>query len=59
MKRYLGNTNHMEVHDTLAQRPACQIAEIRPEHKRWFDTLQQAKAAGFDPCDHCLPGSTR
>ena len=59
MKRYLGNTNHMEVHDTLNEKPRCQLNEIRPEHKRWYDALPQARLDGFDNCAHCIGNSTR
>ena len=43
LKRYLGNTNTVEIHDTHQERSACQLDEIKPEHRRWYDALQEAK----------------
>jgi len=59
MKRFLGNKKHMEVHDLYNQKQACQINEIKPEHKVYFDSLNEAKNAGFDNCAHCIGGSLR
>lgn len=59
VKRYLGNRNHLEVHDTTQTKPSCQINEIKAEHRVWFDTLVEAKMNGFDNCHHCLGGSQR
>lgn len=44
LKRYLGNTNSLEVHDTANEQTNCQLDEIKAEHRRWYDTLQDAKA---------------
>lgn len=59
MKQFLGNKNHMEVHNLHNQKQACQIDEIRPEHKVYFDSLIEAKNAGFDNCAHCIGGSLK
>lgn len=61
MVQYLGNKNTTEVHNLYNQQTNCQINEIKPEHKKYFnpDTLAQAKSEGFDNCDYCLGGSTR
>lgn len=58
-KRYLGNTNKMEVHDTQNEKPGCQLDEIKPEHRIYFDTLEEAHRAGFDNCAHCIGKSKR
>lgn len=61
-KRYLGNTNEMEVHDLSNERSACQVGEIiAARHAVTFspDTLQQARAERYDNCAHCIGGSTR
>lgn len=55
-KRYLGNTNDMVVHDLQNQHPNCQISEIRPENKRWFDSLAEALRAGYRKGKWCLGG---
>jgi hypothetical protein len=69
VKRYLGNVNTLELHDTVNQQPNCQLDEISPEHRRWYDTVAEAKrdhpydncigasAARFDDCA-ILPGRT-
>lgn len=61
MVTYLGNTNTMEVHNLFTQTDNCQINEIKPEHKKYFnpDTLEQAHTEGFDNCYYCVGGSTR
>lgn len=53
-KRYLGNSNTMKVHDLHNQKVNCQIGEIRPEHRVYFDTLAAAILAGYSRCDECL-----
>lgn len=64
-KRFLGNTNNMEVHDLDNEHTApseCQIDEIiRAGHARTFnpDTLEQAHRDGYDNCAYCLGGSKR
>ena len=60
LKRYLGNTNTLEVHDTNSETTSCQLDEIKLDHRRWYDTLTEAKAdRSYDNCAHCLSGSTR
>lgn len=59
MVDYLGNSNKMEVHHVPSQRPNCQLAEILPGHRVWFDTLLLARAAGYDSCHWCIGGSQR
>lgn len=55
-KRYLGNSNTMQVHDLDHEKRNCQIAEIKVEHRVLFtpDTFAQAKREGYDPCDYCI-----
>lgn len=60
LKRYLGNTNTLEVHDTTNEQENCQLDEIKEEHRRWYDTLEEAKRdLNYDNCDYCLGESTR
>jgi CHAD domain-containing protein len=60
LKRYLGNTNDLEVHDTSNEQTNCQLDEIKVEHRRWYDTLQEAKNdVAYDNCYYCIGGSTR
>ncbi len=59
-KRYLGNTNTLEVHDTQNEKANCQLDEIAVEHRKWYDTLAGAKAdRSYDNCYWCVGGSTR
>ncbi len=62
-ERYLGNTDHLEVHDLHNEDTApngCQIDEIiAAGHDTPFDTLADAHAAGYDNCAKCLRGSMR
>ncbi len=59
-KRYLGNTNNLEVHDTDNESSNCQLDEILTAHRRWYDSLAAAKSDyDYDNCYWCLGGSTR
>lgn len=60
LKRYLGNTNTLEVHETANEQTGCQLDEIKPEHRKWYDSLEEAKRdRNYDNCAHCLGSSTR
>lgn len=62
-ERFLGNVATREVHDLDREdgrANGSQIDEIlRAENERPFDTLSDARAAGYDSCAKCLAGSTR
>jgi hypothetical protein len=59
-KRYLGNTNTLEVHDTQNENSNCQLDEIGSDHRRWYDTLSEAKRdLAYDNCYWCVGGSSR
>lgn len=63
MNRFLGNkdSDNMEVHDLENRQVNCQISEIKPEHRAWFnpDTLEEAHQQGFDNCKWCIGNSRR
>ncbi len=60
LKQFLGNVNTLEVHDTANEKILCQLDEIKPAHRRWYDTLSEAKAdRPYDNCYWCLGASTR
>ncbi len=60
LKRYLGNTSTLEVHDTRNEQANCQLTEISESHRRWYDSLREAKAdLKYDNCHWCIGGSTR
>lgn len=59
-ERYLGNTNKYEVHDLDNEKTNCQIDEIiKAGHDKPFNSLSEAKAAGYDNCAYCIGNSTR
>lgn len=39
-------------------RPSCASRPARPEHLRWFETIDAAVAAGFRQCKRCRPEET-
>lgn len=62
-EQYLGNTSSKEVHDLDQENTSeggCQIDEIiAAGHDTPFDSLSDARDAGYDNCAKCLGGSTR
>lgn len=60
-KRYIGNSNSMEVHDLDNEQSNCQIGEIKTEHVVTFnpDTLAQAHKENYDNCAYCIGDSER
>lgn len=59
-QRFLGNTNTLEVHDTDNENRNCQLDEIEEGHRRWYDTLQEAKRdRDYDNCAWCIGQSSR
>lgn len=58
--RYCGNTNKMEVHDLNNEKVNCQIDDIiAAGHAVPFNTLSEAKSAGYNNCYYCISGSMR
>ena len=63
--RFLGNRNHMEVHDIQKEDMSlsgCQIDEfLKAGHGIYFipDSLNQAHSENYDNCAKCLGGSRR
>lgn len=56
--RLLGNASSRELHDLENEKPGCQIGEIRPDHRFYFRSEEQAQALGYDFCAYCY-GKTR
>jgi hypothetical protein len=52
--RLLGNSSTRELHDFENEKPACQIAEIRPDHRFYFQNEDQARKLGYDFCAYCF-----
>jgi len=59
-RRYVGNSNKMEVHDLDNEKTGaneCQIDDIiAAGHQVLFepDTLDEAHRQGYDNCHHCI-----
>lgn len=59
-KRFLGNTNTLEVHDTDNEQSNCQLDEIAEEHRKWYDSLAEARNdKDYDNCHYCIGDSER
>ena len=57
LKRYLGNAETLEVHDTDNVWASCRLGEIPSEHVHWYDTLEAAKNdRPYVNCSWCLGG---
>ncbi len=60
-KRYLLNTNTMEVHDLDREISSCKINEISKEHIKMADSLEQLIVEAYvndkpyDGCAYCMP----
>ena len=52
--RYLADISVRKVHDLHYEEPACQVFEVDIEHRMFFSQLQDARAAGFEACEHCI-----
>jgi hypothetical protein len=52
--RLLGNSSTRELHDLENEKPACQIAEIQPDHRFYFQNEDQARKLGYDFCGYCF-----
>src|SRR5690606_4569542 len=52
--RLLGNSGSRELHDLDNEKPQCQIAEIRPDHRFYLQSEEQARKLGYDFCAFCF-----
>lgn len=52
--RLLGNSGSRELHNLENEKPGCQIAEIRPDHRFYFQSTDQAEKLGYDFCAYCF-----
>ena len=52
--RLLGNAGSRELHDLDNEKPGCQIGEIRPDHRFFFQNEEQARKLGYDFCAYCF-----
>jgi len=55
LRRYLGDTLSVRIHDADRERRDCRLSEIRSDHRRWYDSLDEALAdLAYEPCPWCL-----
>ncbi len=52
--RLLGNASTRELHDLDNEKQGCQIAEIRPDSRFYFQSEDQARKLRYDLCSHCF-----
>lgn len=52
--RLLGNSGSRELHNLENEKSGCQIAEIRPDHRFYFQSTDQAEKLGYDFCAYCF-----
>jgi len=52
--RFLGNSGSRELHDLSNEKPRCQLAKMRPDHRVYFASPQEAEQAGYDYCSYCF-----
>jgi hypothetical protein len=57
---WLGNNHKREVHNLSKEKANCQIGKIKPVHRVYFSSKEEALNYKYDPCAYCIPGeSTR
>lgn len=53
--RFLADTLRARLHDADRERPACRLGELGPEHRRWYEAIEDALAeARYEACPACL-----
>jgi len=44
------------IHSNVYHYPSCYEAQhIKPQNQIWFNTSEEARAAGYRPCEVCCP----
>jgi hypothetical protein len=58
LRRYLGDTLSMRIHDADREREECGLGEIGPGQRRWYDSLEEALGdIPYHECSWCLGSS--
>jgi hypothetical protein len=58
LKRYVGNVNTLELHDTDNEQTSCRLDDVSMEARCWFDSIAEAgRDRPYDNCRWCLGGS--
>jgi hypothetical protein len=55
IKRYVADTRVLRVHDLGGTAADCNLDEIPPERRRWYESLGEAEAdLPYTSCEACL-----
>lgn len=58
IRRYLGNTLSVHIHDADHETSNCHLGSISPENRRWYDSLKEARSdLRYEDCSWCMGGS--
>jgi hypothetical protein len=58
LRRHLGDARNLQVHDADLERESCRLSEIEPEHRRWYDSLEEAMGdLPYGECPWCVGGA--
>jgi MinD superfamily P-loop ATPase len=58
IRRYLGNAFSAHVHDADRETPNCRLGQISTEHRRWYDSLEEARSdLPYEDCSWCMGSS--
>jgi len=54
IRRYLGNTLSVHVHDADHETPNCRLGNISAGNRRWYDSLEEARSdLDYEDCLWC------
>ncbi len=60
IRRYLGNTLSAHIHDADHETVNCRLGHIATDHRRWYDSLEEARAdRPYEDCSWCMGRATR
>jgi hypothetical protein len=51
--QFLGNSATRELHNLKNEKPGCQLAAMRPDHRVYFRNEAEAERVGYDFCAYC------
>jgi hypothetical protein len=55
IRRYLGNTLSVHVHDADHETPNCRLGNIPAGNRRWYDSLEEARSdLDYEDCLWCI-----
>ena len=58
IRRFLGNTLSVHIHDADHETPNCRLGRISSENRRWYDSLEEAMSdLRYEDCSWCMGGS--